>query len=132
MSKFTFVTSFSETELDENNDVVASHYFDLPHHKQIVKSACDDWNNAHMEQYYDGFLKDKVESAKMSSCRDISGSNRCLVKIEVVLKPSIRMTAKRRMEIEHQTSAQMTDGWGEGFFGYDNIMTDGKSRFIAE
>lgn len=132
MSKFTIVIPFREVELDKNDDVIKDYDYGLPHHKQIVQTACNDWNEAHMEQYYDGLLKDKVESAKMSPYRDSSGKNKCLTKIEVVLKSGIRMTAKYRLAISQQTSAQMSDGWGEGFFGYNNIMTDGKSRFIAE
>ena len=132
MSKFTIITSFTETILDDKDNAVNYYDVNLPHHAFIVKEACKCWNDMHMERFYDGILKDKVESAKMSAYRDGSGKGKCLAKIEIVLKPGIRMTAKYRLAISQQTSAQMSDGWGEGFFGYINIMTDGKSRFIAE
>lgn len=132
MSTFNFITSFTETTLD--NDECPLNYYtnNLPHHSLIIKKACESWNEMHMEQYYDGILENKVKSAVMSAFRDRTCSKNCSVKIAITLEPGIRMTEKYRKAITEQTSAQLTDGWGEGFFGYINVMSDGKTKFIVE
>lgn len=130
MSRFTFVVDFAETELDENNNLVQYYEENLPHNDQIIAEACKSWNEMHMEQYYDGCLDGKIESAAMKPyCRE---KGKCAVQILLELKAGYRLTEKVRNAIIDQTNAQLVDGWGESFFGYANIMTDGKKRFIVE
>ena len=132
MSKFEYITNLTETELDENGNVICDYETNLPHHDLIIKKICKSWNDMHMEQYYDGQLKDKINSAVMSAYRDQTHSGQCSVKITFTLKKGCRLTESCRDAIIDQTNAQFSDGWGEGFFGYSNIMTDGKRHFIVE
>lgn len=132
MSKFEYIYNLMETELDENNNVIGDYETNLPHHTLIIKEICKSWNDMHMEKYYDGRLKDKIHSAVMSAYHDRTHSGMCSVKITFVLKKGYRLTEPCRDAIIYQTNAQFIDGWGEGFFGYGNIMTDGKRRFFVE
>lgn len=132
MSKFKYITNLVETELDDDNNAICDYETNLPHHDVIIKEICKSWNDMHMEQYYDGCLKDKIHSAVMSAYRDKNHSDKCMVEITFVLKNGCRLTETCRDAIIDQTNAQFTDGWGESFFGYGNIMTDGGKRFIVE
>lgn len=132
MSKFDYITNLIETEIDEHGSPIHDYETHLPHHAFIIKEICKSWNDMHMEQYYDGRLKDKIHSAVMSAYRDKTHSGKCMVKITFVLKKGCRLTETCRNAIIDQTNAQFTDGWGESFFGYVNIMTDGHKRFIVE
>jgi len=130
ISVFKFTTTFIETKLDENDDFVEDYEINLPHHDMIAKAAEKSWNDTHMEQYYDGILEDKVESAIMKCRKSKTGVSEAVINIK--LKDGIRLTERYRNAIVQQTEAQLSDGWGESFFGYCNVMTDGKSRFIVE
>lgn len=132
MSKFNYITNLIETEIDEHGSSIHDYETNLPHHDFIIEEICKSWNGMHMEQYYDGCLTGKIESAVMSAYRDRNNSGKCMVKITFVLKKGYRLTETCRDAIIDQTNAQFTDGWGEGFFGYGNVMTDGKRRFIVE
>ena len=82
-----------------------------------------------MEQYYDGILKDNIVSTVMKPKNE---NGELILNITFTLKKGVRLTQKYRHAIIDQTSAQMTDGWGESNLGYNNIMTapDG-TRFCA-
>ncbi len=129
MAVFTFITTFTEVEVDKNNDFIADYETNLPHHDIIAESMEKSWNDMHMERFYDGILTDKIESATMK-CRQLDGESEAVISIK--MKPGARLTQKYKDAIIDQTSAQLSDGWGEGFFGLINIMTDGDRRFYAE
>lgn len=130
MSKFIYNTTVSEVEIDSQGHTVADYDKNLPHKDVISREMCASWNNMHMEQYYDEILKDKIDSAVMT-CKE-NNDGELIAKITFTMKPGVRLTEKYRNAIINQTSAQMSDGWGESFFGYNNIMTDGTTRFIIE
>lgn len=129
MSKFTYQTSVSETIFDSEGRSIADHDVNLPHENIISKTLCDNWNKMNMEQYYDGILKDNIVSAVMKPKNE---NGELILNITFTLKKGVRLTHKYRDAIIDQTSAQMTDGWGESNLGYNNIMTapDG-TRFCA-
>lgn len=129
MSRFIYSTTVSETEIDIFGNTIADYDTHLPHKDIISKKLCNNWNNAHMEQYYDGILKDKIDSTKMAFREDAEGT--LVMNITFTMKAGIRLTEKYRTALVSQTGAQMTDGWGESFLGYNNIMTNGTTRFIA-
>ena len=130
MAIFKFITTFVETQLDENDNFVEDYEINLPHHSMIANAAEKSWNDMHMEQYYDGILENKIESAIMKCRKSKTGVSEAVINVK--MKDGIRLTSKYRDAIVQQTSAQLSDGWGESFFGYCNIMTDGKTRFIVE
>ena len=73
-----------------------------------------------MEQYYDGILKDNIVNAVMKPKNE---NGKLILNITFTLKRGVRLTQKYRDTIINQTSAQMSDGWGESNLGYSNIMT---------
>lgn len=121
MSKFVYCTSVSEDVLDSKGLSIADYDANLPHADYISEKLCDGWNSMHMEQYYDGILKNNIVSAVMKCAENEKGE--LMLNITFTLKKGIRLTDKYRNAIIDQTSAQMSDGWGESFFGYNNIMT---------
>lgn len=129
MAVFQFITTFAEVEIDKNGDFIADYDTNLPHHDIIAKNMEKSWNDMHIERFYDGILTDKIESAIMK-CKRNKGVSEAIISIK--MKPGTRLTQKYRDAIIDQTSAQLSDGWGESFFGPINIMTDENKRFYAE
>ena len=129
MSAFNYLYAVHEVQVDKNDNLIAEFEDNLPHHSFIMDEMCKSWNDMHMEQYYDGILKNKILSAKMIP--DIIDGTSC-AKINIIGKSGVRFTQKVKDAIVEQTSAQMCDGWGEGFFGYANIMTapDGTRLYV--
>ena len=130
MATFKFITTFSEITLDQNDNIVVDYETNLPHHDIISRAAEKSWNDLHMERFYDGILTDKIESATMKCRRSGSGATEAVISIKA--KPGVRLISKYRDAIVDQTSAQLSDGWGESFFGFVNIMSDGNERFCVE
>lgn len=130
MSKFIYCTPVSEGVLNSEGLSIADYDTNLPHADYISKKLCDDWNRMHMEQYYDGILKDNIISAVMKCIKNEKGE--LVLNITFTFKKGIRVTDKYRNAIIDQTSAQMSDGWGESFFRYNNIMTapDGTKFYV--
>lgn len=131
MSHFISTFSIKEVQLDEHDNIIAEFEKDLPHGHFLICEMMASWNEMNMAQYFDGILKDKVNRAIMTGFTDKEGHT--CGKIRVICVPGFRLSAKRRAAIEDQISAQFCDGWGEGFFGYANIMTapDG-TRLMVE
>lgn len=121
MSQFIYQTTVSEAVFDPKDSTIIDYDTHLPHAKYVAQNMCNDWNNAHMEQYYDNILKNKIDSAVMK-CKENSDGE-LVASITFTLKKGVRLTEKYRKAIVEQTSAQMSDGWGESYFGYNNIMT---------
>lgn len=130
MSQFIYQTTISEAVFDPKDSSIIDYDTHLPHAKYISQNMCDDWNNAHMEQYYDEILENKIDNAVMK-CKE-NNRGELVVSITFTLKKGTRLTERYRKAIIDQTSAQMSDGWGESFFTYNNIMTapDGTRFYI--
>lgn len=110
-----------ELNLDENDNIIGEYEKNLPHHEFICKEMCKSFNDTHMEQFYDGILKDRLARVTMSYGQD--GDGKSYGRIRFVGKPGVRFTQKVKDAIDEQTTDQFTDGWGEGFFYPTNIMT---------
>ena len=96
----------------------------------IAKEMADSWNSTNIVSCFDGKLKDKIASAKMK-VKKIKDDT--VAVITVIGKPNIRFSQTITNEIYDQIDAQFSDGWGEGFFGYINIMTaDDGTIFCVE
>ena len=130
MSKTQICYTCHEIILDDNGNFIKEYEENLPHHNQIEKEMCDSFNNTHIERFFDGILKDKIKSAIMTF-KKIDNKSVGIMTIEGI--PNFRFTQKVRDEIYEQIGGQLSDGWGEGFFGYINVMTapDG-TKFIVE
>lgn len=115
MSKFVVMYHFHEIQETRDGEYICEYKKDLPHAKEIVKSAVDDWNKtvkAFIPFLYTEFDDDIASVRAYPSRTDTDAM--C---IEVRLKPKIRMSEKKRTAIEEAIDAQLSDGWGEGFFG---------------
>lgn len=110
-----------EVNLSENGDVLDEFETDLPHHDFICKEMCKSWNHMQMERFYDGILKGRLANVVMSYGKEADG--RSYGRITFTGKPGFRFTQKVKDEIDEQTTAQFSDGWGEGFFYPYNHMT---------
>ena len=135
MSKLIYSYKINETVLDNDDDFVEDYETNLPHGDELLAHMCKDWNDMNMHRFYDGVLENKIASAVMYPCIKTNANNEkeYIGRIEFVGAPKVRFTQKIRDEIINQTDAQFSDGWGESFFGYANIMTmsDG-THVIAE
>lgn len=115
MRKFVVMYHFHEIQETKDGEYICEYKKDLPHAKEIVKCAVDDWNKmvkSFIPCLYTGFDDDIASVRAYPSRTDTDAM--C---IEVRLKPRIRMTEKKRTAIEEAIDAQLSDGWGEGFFG---------------
>jgi hypothetical protein len=124
MATLTYGITVSEIQLDGDYAIVAEHLSNLPHADRIAKQACESWNAIDFAGILNGVLgASGVESAKMTSFTD--GDERLRLVIKIVAKRGFRLSERRRNAIFDELDAQMTDGWGEGFFGYGNVTDDG-------
>ncbi len=131
MSQYRTYFDIMEEQVDDNDDIIKDFKTNLPHHDFICQAMCKSWNNMHIEQFFDGPLAKKIKSAKMTYSRGPHGES--FGHITFVGTPGFRFTQRMKEELDDQVSAQFSDGWGESFFGYINIMTapDG-TRFMVE
>lgn len=131
MSSLRFIYRLAETQLDENGIEVAHYTSNLPHHEMIAENLSLGWNSMHMERFFDGILKDKIERCVMKC---IKRNGESIAYITITPKQGFRLSAKRRNEIFAQLEGQLTDGWGESYLDYSNILTDASSgvRFFPE
>lgn len=115
---------------DNGEEYEETYTENLPHHDIIAKEICDNWNEMHMEKYFDGIIEGKIRSAKMTCCRR-KDTGETVAKITIEGIPGYRFGSRRRAEVFDQLDAQMSDGWGEGFFD-SLIMTapDGVDFYV--
>lgn len=96
MSKFVVMYHFHEIQETRDGEYICEYKKDLPHAKEIVKSAVDDWNKtvkAFIPFLYTEFDDDIASVRAYPSRTDTDAM--C---IEVRLKPKIRMSEKKRKE----------------------------------
>ena len=111
--------------MNKFSEYIKEYTHDLPHGKELLKKMCESWNKSNMHQFYDGILSNNIIAAKMRPVTELDneGNKAFYGKIEITGKPGFRFSQKIREEIDEQTSAQITDGWGETFLGSVNIIT---------
>lgn len=114
---------------DDGEEYEEAYEKDLPHHDIIAKEICDSWNEMKMEKYFYGTLKDKIKSAKMRCYRDKT-NGKTIAKITIEGIPGFRFGSVRRAMVFDQIESQMSDGWGEGFFGCMFTAPDGTKFFV--
>ena len=130
MSQRQILYTCHELVLDKQGNCLKEYETNLPHHDMIAKEMADSWNSTNIVRCFDGILKDKIASAKMK-VKKIKDDT--VAVITVIGKPNIRFSQTITNEIYDQIDAQFSDGWGEGFFGYINIMTaDDGTIFCVE
>lgn len=115
MSRLYYITDVAEIPLDAEGYEMYSEIkeYNLPHHEMIAKEMCNSWNAMHIEKFFTGVLKGNIASAKMT-CKKENGKT--VAKVTVIGVSNFRFSEKRRNLVFEQLSAQMSDGWGEGFF----------------
>ena len=121
MSKLYYRIPLCE-EYYDTEDAKTTHlphttfHHDLPHEKIIGKWFAEEWNNAHMEQYFDDILKNKVKSCTMKPLLQIRDGKRYLFgNVTITFLPGFRLSAEKREACWNQMDAQMTDGFGETY-----------------
>lgn len=110
-----------ELNFDDKDNFIGEFETNLPHHDFLCKEMCKSWNDMHMEHFYDGILKGMLASVTMSYGKDENGKS--FGRITFRGKPGFRFSQKVKDEMDEQTTAQFTDGWGESFLYPYNIMT---------
>ena len=121
MSKLQILYICHEVALDDSGHCIEEYEKDLPHHDMIAKEMCKSFNNMHIERFFDGILKDNIKSATMKF-KKVNNESIAVITIEGV--PNFRFSEPRRNQIFEQMDGQLSDGWGETFFGFGNIMQD--------
>lgn len=132
MATLTYGITVSEVQLDKDCEFVAEHVRDLPHARRIAEQARKSWNAIDFAGILDGVLgTGSIDKVPMTSRVDGDGSLH--LTIRVTPRRGFRWSARRRNAVWEELDAQMVDGWGEGFFGYGNVMTDENgNKFCAE
>lgn len=131
MSKLYYYMELHEVIVDNEWEPKETFEDYLPHHDIIAKEICKSWNEMNMEQYFDGVLKGNIQSAKMSCYRDKS-NGKSMAKITIEGVHGFRFGSARRAEVFEQLDAQMSDGWGEGFFVSHVITAPDGTEFYVD
>lgn len=131
MSQLHYIIPLRETIIDNDWSVIKDFDTDLPHKEMIKEEILKDWNKSNIFNYMSDKFKEKVHSMSMDVKEN--KDKRLEAIIHVNTNPGIQMRQALKSMITEELDGQMSDGWGEGFFGYNNIMTaeDG-TKFIVE
>lgn len=113
MSKYVVAYHFHEIQITKDDEYICEYKTNLPHAKEIVEYAVDDWNSVVKISYLHTGFDDDIANIRAYPSRTDTDA----MCVEVSLKPGIRMNERKRTEIEEAIDAQFSDGWGEGFFG---------------
>ena len=133
MSKIYYYMDLHEVLIveEDGEEYEETHAENLPHHDIIAKEICDSWNEMHMEKYFNDKLADKIQSATMRCYRD-KESGKTIAKITIEGVPHYRFGSVRRDMVFEQLNAQMSDGWGEGFFRAYELKAPDGTRFYVD
>ena len=131
MSQLHYIIPLRETIIDNDCSAINEFDTDLPHKEMIKEEILKDWNKSNIFDYMSDKFKEKVHSMSMTVKEN--KNKRLEAIIHVNTNPGIQMRQALKSMITEELDGQMSDGWGEGFFGYNNIMTaeDG-TKFIVE
>ena len=133
MAKFTSLYECREVILDDNGDYVEEYEENLPHGDFIVNWFCNAWNKDADKFILDILNRDIGDCIETCYMRKYKDDTKTILAIDFVMKKGKRLTQKVKNEIIDWIDGQYSDGWGEGMFGYANVMTapDG-TKFIVE
>ena len=92
---------------------------DLPHAKEASSWITNEWNNMHMEQFFDGKLKNKVTSCIMKPITKKEDNKKYTIgRVTITFIDKFRLSEALKQECWEQLNAQMTDGFGETYDGH--------------
>lgn len=117
MASYNYFIDCHEVALDADGNEIDYFETNLPHHKIIQNIFCREWNNQ-----ADNILKllQKEISPKITDCSAMAypstKDGRCRVVIAITAEPHAHLTQHRKQMLWDFMDAQMTDGWGEGFY----------------
>lgn len=120
MSKCVIVHHFHEIQITKDGEYICEYKENLPHSKEIVKNAVDDWNSTVKPSYLCTGFDDDIANVRAYPSRTDTDA----MCVEVSFKPGIRMNKRKRAEIKEAIDAQFSDGWGESFFEKAIIFED--------
>ena len=115
MSARIVLYKIEEVHIDDDLNFSQSFLTNLPHAKEIGEDAMRSWNSLPMADYFSDELKGKIADCKMDYTIDKNGGLDLRIKTTAI--PRFRLTQARTDAIYEQISAQLSDGWGESFFG---------------
>ena len=134
MSKILSLYTCHEVQVDDQGDFIKEYETNLPHADIIANEFISDWNK--QADFMRDLMNKQVAKDRIASCkarRYKAKSPECTIAIEIVTKPGCTFHAIRD-NIYDFISAQFADGWGEGFFGPVNVLSDpnDKTRFYVD
>lgn len=132
MSSFYYRIPIREVLLDGEMCPIEDYETNLPHKQQIADELVSDWRKSDILQYFNDDVKSKLERLDIVVIEDHT-TKELYARIAVIGKLGVRFTRNLKDKIVDELDGQMSDGWGEGIFGYNNIMTapDG-TKFMIE
>lgn len=90
----------------------------IPHAKEINDWIPKEWNDMHMERFFDDILKDKVQSCIMKPMsKTVMNKTFSYGRVTITFIPGFRLSEAKRQACWEQLDAQMTYGFGETFDG---------------
>lgn len=111
MSKLVYSYQFADVVLDEEGNEEVVFDFDLPHGREIVEAAVEDWNDSMKISYLHTGFDSKIASMRAYPSKKAPW---CM-NIVIALAPDARLTGRRQSSLIEALDAQMVDGWGESF-----------------
>lgn len=127
MAYICYQFTIHEVEV-ENGEVVREYETNLPHHKEICETVKKNWKMCHIENTFDGHLKNMVKSCDIQMMR--TRGDETLANISIHLNDGERWSARRRAAYWQQLDAQMTDGFGESMEYAEIDGVDERYRII--
>lgn len=113
MSQLYYDVPIEEVLLDDAHNDVQHIRTDLPHFKQIKAWLPGEWEKCEIHKWFDGILKNKVESTKMRVFQ--TSDKRTIARIKITFIPGFRVTEKYRQACWEYMDSQMSDGFGESY-----------------
>ena len=134
MAKLLSLYTLHERAFDKNGDEVAYYEKNLPHGDQLADAFIKNWNDD--ADFMLGLMNKEVGKDRIASCRARryeKNSDEVVVAVEIIAKPGKHFRGSMKGDIFEFMDSQFCDGWGEGFFGEVNMMTDSDGvKFCAD
>lgn len=131
MSYISYHIPVDETTLDQDLNPITTFDANLPHEKAITKMLLSEWKKSNPLQYFPEEIRKKIHKLDMQIQVNKNKSMEAIVIAHG--EPRTYFTEKLRHQIWDLLDGQMSDGWGECIFGYNNIMTDENGqKYIIE
>ena len=124
MATITSLYTCHEELLDENDNQIGYYEENLPHSKEIAEAFITQWNES-ADKFILKLINEEAGKNRIKSCyakQFKKNGNKTIIAIEIVAKEGQQLREPTKSNIFDFIDSQMSDGWGEGFFGYINIM----------